>query len=139
MSGIFHLLDQAVIGRDVTEVAAPKQVEAAVSRVRPVGQLVIAIDKQADQRRTHPAVVAFLLLLLANRPVGAIDVLADLLRVEMLVTIKLLDNGVARQLCGKVAAGETGDAVTDHKAGGSLAHDVARLILIALAGSLVRH
>ncbi|SVK49565.1 Uncharacterised protein [Acinetobacter baumannii] len=137
VAGVLHLLDQAVVGGDGMQVAAAEQVQATVAGVRPVGQLVIAIDKQTDQRGAHLAVFVRLPLLLVDGGVGAGDVLTNALGVQVLFAVEVLQNGVARQFGGDIAARKTGDAVAHHEAGGAVAEHLAGLILVGGAAALV--
>ena len=117
MSGIFHLLHQAVVGGDMPQPSTAKQIQAAVSGVRPVRQAVIPVNKQADQRRAHPAIILYRLLFTKNGAVRRFHVVAYMLRVEVLVAIEAGDNAIAGQFSGDVTTRQARDAVTDDKAG----------------------
>ncbi|VTP64129.1 Uncharacterised protein [Serratia rubidaea] len=119
-----------MVGGDRVQVAAAEQVQAAVAGVRPVGQLIIPVDKQADQRGAHFAVLFGLALLLVDGRICLRDMLANALRIQMFFAVEIIQDGVARQFGGDFAAGKTGDAVTHHEAGRTVANHFAGLILV---------
>ena len=117
MPRVLHLLHQAVVGGDMPQPAAAKQIQAAVSGVRPVGQTVIPVNEQAHQRCAHSTVILNRLLFAENSAVRRLHIVANMLRIQVLVAIKAGNDAVAGQLSGNFAARQTRDAVTDDKAG----------------------
>ena len=117
MPGIFHLLHQAVVGGHMPQPSPAEQVQAAVSGMGPVGQPVITVNEQANQRRAHPAIVLNGLLFAENGAIRRLHVVANMLRIKMFVAIKAGDNAVAGQRGGHFAARQPRDAVADDKAG----------------------
>ena len=85
--------------------------------MRPVSQTVIPVDKQADQRGAHPAIVLHGLLFAEDGAVRRLDVVTNMLRIQVLVAIKAGNNAIAGQLSGHLAARQARNAVADDKAG----------------------
>ena len=117
MPCIFHLLNQAVIGGDMPQPSPAKQIQAAVPGMCPVGQPVISVDKQTDQRGAHPAIILNRLLFAENGAIRRLHIVANMLRVQVLVAIEAGDNTVAGQFSGHLTARQTSDTITDDKAG----------------------
>ena len=85
--------------------------------MRPVGQAIITVNKQADQRRAHPAIILNGLLFAENGAIRGLHIITDMLRVKVFVAIEAGNNTVAGQFSGHLTARQASDAVTDDKAG----------------------
>jgi len=69
--------------------------------------------------------------------IGAVNVLADGLRIQVPIAVKTADDGVAGQFGGHIAAGQPGDTVADHEAGRAVAYGLAGLFLLAGSPALL--